>query len=62
MPSWTFFTPAGAPGASGLASPARAAELVKAMASTNDIKRIFGAPKRFAHEGFIHDHLSGKPL
>jgi len=46
MPSWAYFTPAGAPGASDFASPASAAELVKAMASTNDIKRIFGAPKK----------------
>jgi hypothetical protein len=30
------------------------------MASTNDIKRIFGAPKRFAHAPFIDDRLSGK--
>ena len=52
MPSWAFFTPAGVPGASGFTSPASAAELVKAMASTNDIKRIFGAPKKIRTRTF----------
>jgi hypothetical protein len=58
--SWAFFTPAGAPGESGFASPANAAELVKAIASTNDTKRILMPPK-IRTRIFIDDHLSGKP-
>ena len=60
MPSWAFFTPAGAPGASGFTSPASAAELVKAIASTNDTKRIVTPPK-IRTRIFIDDRLSGKP-